>query len=190
MCLLAGYGVLQKWCQYFWDMDTWATSSFSYCIQCLAVLNRDIWIICFIDKFGTTGDYPHKGHVMWKVLAWYFIFMLSWWRHQMETLYIYISPVNSPHKGQWRGALMFSFICAWINGWVNNREADDLRRHRRHYDVTIMILNAALDNFDFKGQAFIHLHEAAARHCNRNLIKKWNRYICCHGNLRTRTSLV
>ena len=32
-------------------------------------------------------------------------------------------PVNSLHKGQWRGALMFSSICAWINGWVNNREA-------------------------------------------------------------------
>ena len=41
--------------------------------------------------------------------------------------------VNSLYKGQWRGALMFSFICAWINGWVNNREAGDLRRHRTHY---------------------------------------------------------
>ena len=40
------------------------------------------------------------------------------------------SPVNSPYKGQWRGALMFSLICIWINGWVNNREADDLRRYR------------------------------------------------------------
>ena len=48
------------------------------------------------------------------------------------------SPVNSPHKGQWRGALMFSLICAWINGCVNNREAVDLRRHRTHYDVTVM----------------------------------------------------
>ena len=47
-------------------------------------------------------------------------------------------PVNSPHKGQWRGALMFSLICAWINGWVNNREASDVRRHRDHYDVTVM----------------------------------------------------
>ena len=27
---------------------------------------------------------------------------------------------NSPHKGQWRGALIFSLICARINGWVNN----------------------------------------------------------------------
>ena len=51
---------------------------------------------------------------------------------------IHRSPVNSPHKGQWRGALMFSLICAWINRWVNNREAGDLRRHRAHYDVIVM----------------------------------------------------
>ena len=40
-----------------------------------------------------------------------------------------------PRKGQWCGALMFSLICAWINGWVNNREDGDLRRHHGHYDV-------------------------------------------------------
>ena len=44
------------------------------------------------------------------------------------------------HKGQWRGALMFSLICARINGWVNNGEAGDLRRHGVHYDVIIMII--------------------------------------------------
>ena len=51
---------------------------------------------------------------------------------------IHRSPVNSPHKGQWRGALMFSLICTWINGWVNNCEAGDLRRHCIHYDVIVM----------------------------------------------------
>ena len=51
---------------------------------------------------------------------------------------IHRSPVNSPHKGQWRRALMFSLICVWINGWVNNREAGDLRRHRAHYDFIVM----------------------------------------------------
>ena len=51
---------------------------------------------------------------------------------------IHRSPVNSPHKGQWRGALMFSLICARINGWVNNREAGDWRRHRAYYAVTVM----------------------------------------------------
>ena len=30
------------------------------------------------------------------------------------------------------------FICAWTYGWVNNREAGDLRRHRAHYDVIVM----------------------------------------------------
>ena len=43
-----------------------------------------------------------------------------------------------PHKGQWRGALMFSLICVWINGWVNNGGAGDLRRNRTHYDVSEM----------------------------------------------------
>ena len=43
-----------------------------------------------------------------------------------------------PFKGQWSGALMFSLICAWINGWVKNCEAGDLRRHCAHYDVTII----------------------------------------------------
>ena len=52
----------------------------------------------------------------------------------------WIPQVNSPHKGQWRGALMFSLICVWINGWVNNREAGNLRRHRDHYDVNVMIM--------------------------------------------------
>ena len=50
------------------------------------------------------------------------------------------SPVYSPHRGQWRGALMFSLICVWINGSVNNREAGDLRRYRAHYDVTVMTI--------------------------------------------------
>ena len=53
---------------------------------------------------------------------------------------IHRSPVNFPHKGQWRGALMFSLIYAWINDWVNNREAGDLRRQNGHYDVTVMAL--------------------------------------------------
>ena len=49
------------------------------------------------------------------------------------------SPLKSPHKGQWRGASMFSLICARINGWANNRETGNLRSYRAHYDVTVMI---------------------------------------------------
>ena len=71
----------------------------------------------------------------------------AWWRHQMETFPLYWTfvrgihrlPANSPHKCQSRGALMLSLICAWINGWVNNREAGDLRRHRRHCNDAVLI---------------------------------------------------
>ena len=52
---------------------------------------------------------------------------------------IHRSPVDSPHKGQWRGALMFCLICAWTDRWVNNGDAGDLRRHRANYDVTAMM---------------------------------------------------
>ena len=51
---------------------------------------------------------------------------------------IHRSPVNSPDKGQWRGALMFSLVYDWKNGSANHRHAGDLRRHLAHYDVTVM----------------------------------------------------
>ena len=50
-----------------------------------------------------------------------------------------VRQVISPHKCQWRGALMFSLICVWINGWVNNGEAGDLRCYRAHYDVIVIL---------------------------------------------------
>ena len=70
----------------------------------------------------------------------------AWWRHEMEIFSALLaicagnhpSSMNSPHKGQWRGAFMFSLICARINGWVNNHEAGDFRRNRAHYDVIVM----------------------------------------------------
>ena len=46
-------------------------------------------------------------------------------------------PMNSPHKGQWHGALMFSLTCARMNDWVNNGKTGDLRRHRAHDDVIV-----------------------------------------------------
>ena len=70
----------------------------------------------------------HDDVIKWKHFPRYWPFVRG----------IHRSPVNSPHKGQWRGALMLSLICAWINDWVNNREASDLRRHRAHYDATVM----------------------------------------------------
>ena len=75
--------------------------------------------------------YSHDGVIKWKHFSRYWPFVRG----------IHRSPVNSPHKGQWRGASMFSLICAWINGWVHNREAGDLRRHRAHCDVIVMLMS-------------------------------------------------
>ena len=78
---------------------------------------------------------------------------VTWWRHQMETfsallaLCVGNSPVTGefPHKGQWREALIFSLICVWINRWVNNREAGDLRCYCAHYEVTVMPTHQCMD---------------------------------------------
>ena len=73
--------------------------------------------------------FNHDDVIKWKHFPRYWPFVRG----------IHRPPVNSPHKGQWRGALMFTLICARIKGWVNNREAGDFRRYRGHYDVTVMI---------------------------------------------------
>ena len=55
-----------------------------------------------------------------------------------------ISAGNSPVTGEFPAqrpvtqSFDVSLICAWINGWVNNREAGDLRRYGAHYDVIVM----------------------------------------------------
>ena len=76
----------------------------------------------------------HDDVIKWKHFPRYWPFVRG----------IHWSPVNSLHKGQWRGAFMFSFICAWIIRWVNTREAGDLRRYRAHYDVIIMVVVISL----------------------------------------------
>ena len=68
---------------------------------------------------------------------------------------IHRSPVNYPHKGQWRGAFMFSLICAWTNGWVIIRDAD-YRRHNTHYDLLFNLLLCAI--FIHKYGIYIHTY--------------------------------
>ena len=94
--------------------------------------------------------------------------MSSRWRHQMETFSALLALcegnplVDSPHKGQWRGALMFSLICVWTNDSANNRDAGDLRRHRAHYDVSEMI-EVILKDMDYEQQQSITERELCTR---------------------------
>ena len=76
-----------------------------------------------------------------KALMWSFHDDVTKWKHFPRywpfVRGIHRWPVNSPPKGQWPENLMFTLICSWINGWVNNGEAGDLRRYCAHYDVTV-----------------------------------------------------
>ena len=84
-------------------------------------------------EFPTCSTRPvHDDVIKWKHFLRYWPFMRR----------IHRFPVNSAHKGQWRGALMFSLISTWINRWVNNPEAGNLRRHRAHCDVSVMLVGS------------------------------------------------
>ena len=86
----------------------------------------------FVVSFSTDGIkwmcIAHDDVIKWKHFPRYWPFVRG----------IHRSPVNSPHKGQWRGALMFSLVSVWINGWVNHGDVGDLRRYRANYDITVM----------------------------------------------------
>ena len=96
----------------------------TYCTLCVMT-----WKLCssrvWSWRRNPWGPYPHDDVIKWKYFPRCWPFLRG----------IHRSLVNSPHKGQWRGALM---ICARINGWVDNGDAGDLWRHRAHYDVIVM----------------------------------------------------
>ena len=105
---------------------TWQNTK-KFCQICLSVCLLVLPFVC-LDKISFS---KHDDVIKWIPFPRYWPFARG----------IHRSPVNSPHKGQRRGALIFSVISAQINDWVNNREAGGLRRIRLHYDVTVM------DNF-------------------------------------------
>ena len=82
-----------------------------------------VWTVRCISQHGDV--------IKWKHFPLYWTFVRG----------IHRLPMDSPHKGQWCGAWMFSLICAWTNDWVNNRDAGDLKRHHAHYDVNVMKWN-------------------------------------------------
>ena len=102
----------------------------------------------------------HDDVIKWKHFPRYWPFVRG----------IHRSPVNSSHKGQWRGALMFCLIRAWINSWVNNCEAGDLKRYLAHCDVIVIgflsqrpVMRKAFPFCDVSGHIW-RLHSSAK--CN------------------------
>ena len=104
-----------------WDTSTW-------CQNLLKTQRRMPGVSPGVPNWSRHLTRWHDGVIQWKHFPRYWPFVRG----------IHRCPVSSPHKGQWRGALMFSLICVWTNGWVNNHKAGDLRRYRAHYDVIVM----------------------------------------------------
>ena len=83
----------------------------------------------------------------------------AWWRHQMETFSALLSICagNSPVADEFpvqrpvTRSFDVSVICTWINGWVNTREAGDLRCYLAHYDITVMVINDGVDYVGWTG---------------------------------------
>ena len=75
----------------------------------------------------------HDDIIKWKHFPCYWPFVRG----------IHRSLVISLYKDQCRWASMFFFICTWINRWVNNREAGDLRRHRAHFNDVIIVMEVS-----------------------------------------------
>ena len=77
----------------------------------------------------------------------FLFFFISWWLHQMETFsaLLAICAGNSPVTGEFPAQRPVTrsfdvFFDLRLNkGWINNVEAGDLRRHRAHYDVIVML---------------------------------------------------
>ena len=100
-------------------------SFYLFCKECSTNVNSVIYLFQWVE------DKPSR---LTQNLHFFGLFSLSlvkevyrhwtcrtpWWRDRVEIFWLYWpfargihrSMVNSPHKGQWRGALMFSFICA------------------------------------------------------------------------------
>ena len=116
-----------------WCLCLCQTCRGTYCVSQIRQWVNQMQIHEIILHIGQCVGHPvsiscHDDVIEWKHFPRYWPFVRG----------IHRSPMNSPHKGQWRGALMFSLISTWINRWVNNGEASDFRRYRAHYDAIVM----------------------------------------------------
>ena len=106
---------------------------------------HSFWETCICihisHDFPTLGRRRQLKSFLVEEMAYFHDDVIKWehfTRHRAFVRGIHRWPVDSLQKGQWRGALMFSLICAWTNGRANHRDAGNLRPHRAHYDVTVI----------------------------------------------------
>ena len=115
-------------------LDLWHSSSHELCTQfCVVLFCYDMIIEALCGYMTIIHPYSlgfldcQEDIIKWIHFPCYWSFVRG----------IHWSLVDSPNKGQWHRALMFSLICAWTNGWATNCDAGNCRLHHTHYDVTI-----------------------------------------------------
>ena len=107
-----------------------------FVLYCIIIIKSEIWIInhcLYLDHDVLSAESPQKSSS-------------NIWYHQMETFSTLLSfcTANSPLTGEFPSQrpvtqiFEVSLVCVCTNGGANNRDAGDLRRHRHHYDVTVM----------------------------------------------------
>ena len=82
----------------------------------------------FFRFWTCNANISHDDVIKWKHFPRYWPFVRG----------IHRSPVNYPTKANDAELWYFILIYALTNVWINTRDAGDLRRHRTHYDVTVM----------------------------------------------------
>ena len=109
------------------------------------------WYSTVFPLWWSAKEITHEDAIKWKHFPRYWPFVRG----------IHRSPVNSPHKGLWRRALMSLWSASWINGWVNNHEAGDLRRQCPHYDVIVMKSSSTFSAANISGNVLwlLQLHD-------------------------------
>ena len=147
MCVLITLCIIRLQNQWISQLRVWLNTPASRCATTQMILflyqSTPVENFIFVHPNDNRKIQPFSTHIIlvtgWRVFMW------------IIRLQLYISAllalcegnpsvtVGFPHKFQWRGALVFSLICAWTNSSANNQDAGDFRRHRAHYDVTLMI---------------------------------------------------
>ena len=99
---------------HIWDILWGMVRPIHYTLKALIVRDKNI-----VSNDVQVRDFEVDTITVNRELSWWVLWRddVIKWKHFPRywpfVRGIHRSPVNSPHKGQWRGALIFSLICAW-----------------------------------------------------------------------------
>ena len=103
-------------------------------------------------------------------------------RHWLLVRGIHRWPVNSPHRGQWHGALMFSLICERLSkqswGWWFETPSHSLWRHYNVYPG-LEVTEARQCTFTFIIRSKVPCDGIRLDWYRRHIVRPWGRALGC-----------